>query len=416
MAQYTPNFNLYQPDATDPIEDFRSEFNANMGIIDNNLGGGGGSGGHTIYDENGSAMTQRTGLEFKGKVQVTDDSVNDKTIVDILGGNVYGAFINPDKIVYAQQINSGSQTYSSWTYTATEDCFFVGNTGKFNGSNVSLTVDGKTVANFSSGFATDNISVTSFLRKGQVAEFSGLGNWANCRAYGLLQGTNGIFAPVIYSDTERCIGIWRDNKPLYQKTYQITTPSTLNDSVQVQDISALNVDTVVNLFGHYHSSINWGLNIYFNTSRSSNVFVNGAKTYISMLVNDNATLNQTAYVTIQYTKTTDVAGSGDWNTDGVPTVHYSTNEQVVGTWIDGSTIYECVYDLGSDLTVPNNAWTYAVAIPNIDKIIDINGQYSSGSFYPLMAYHSGNDVYILASRVNASASVRYLIMRYTKTA
>ena len=118
MAQYTPNFNLYQPDATDPIEDFRSEFNANMGIIDNNLGGGGGSGGHTIYDENGSAMTQRTGLEFKGKVQVTDDSVNDKTIVDILGGNVYGAFIKPDKIVYAQQINSGSQTYSSWTYTA----------------------------------------------------------------------------------------------------------------------------------------------------------------------------------------------------------------------------------------------------------------------------------------------------------
>ena len=43
MATYTPNYNLYQPDATDPFEDFRSEFNANMGIIDNNLGGGGGS-------------------------------------------------------------------------------------------------------------------------------------------------------------------------------------------------------------------------------------------------------------------------------------------------------------------------------------------------------------------------------------
>lgn len=94
---------------------------------------------------------------------------------------------------------------------------------------------------------------------------------------------------------------------------------------------------------------------------------------------------------------------------------YSTTEQTIGTWINGSTIYECVYDLGSDISIPNNSWTYAVTIPNIDKIIDCRGQYSGGSFYPLMAYHSGNDVNVLAARLNAPASARYLIMQYTKT-
>ena len=43
MATYTTNYNLYKPDASDDFGDFRSEFNDNMDIIDQNLGGGGGS-------------------------------------------------------------------------------------------------------------------------------------------------------------------------------------------------------------------------------------------------------------------------------------------------------------------------------------------------------------------------------------
>lgn len=42
MATYTSNYNLYMPDSTDPVGDFRAEFNNNMNIIDNNMGGGGG--------------------------------------------------------------------------------------------------------------------------------------------------------------------------------------------------------------------------------------------------------------------------------------------------------------------------------------------------------------------------------------
>lgn len=82
MATYTTNYNLEKPDSTDDFGDFRASYNDNMDIIDQNLGGGGG-GGHTILDENDQTMTQRTGLQFTGNVEVTDDSVNDKTVVDM---------------------------------------------------------------------------------------------------------------------------------------------------------------------------------------------------------------------------------------------------------------------------------------------------------------------------------------------
>jgi len=41
--------------------------------------------------------------------------------------------------------------------------------------------------------------------------------------------------------------------------------------------------------------------------------------------------------------------------------------------------------------------------------------YSGGTYYPLMAYHTNDDVNVLAARANASASVRYLTLEYTKT-
>lgn len=45
--------------------------------------GGGGSGGHTIEDSSGTAMTQRTDLQFVG-VYTEDDSANDRTKVNIV--------------------------------------------------------------------------------------------------------------------------------------------------------------------------------------------------------------------------------------------------------------------------------------------------------------------------------------------
>lgn len=92
MATYTPNYNLEKPDASDPFGNFRTLFNDNMDKIDNISGGGGG--GHVIVDENGNNMPSRLKLEFMGNVEVTDDSINNKTVVDVKGGGGGGSSEN----------------------------------------------------------------------------------------------------------------------------------------------------------------------------------------------------------------------------------------------------------------------------------------------------------------------------------
>ena len=235
-------------------------------------------------------------------------------------------------------------------------------------------------------------------------------------------GSGNYFNPVIYSGTERKIGVWRDNKPLYQKTYQITTPSTANVIEQIADVSALNIDAVVDVRGQFKdTNINWSLNIYFSTSRSSNVFINGAKTYISMLVNDNVALNKTAYVTIQYTKTTDVAGSGDYNTYGVPTVHSSTSEQVVGTSLDNKPLYEKTLTF-SGINVDNNNINIGT-VSNLKELYSATGTAKEGSYtyaipemgMRIRADGSGNITLRAMNNATWSNISGNVKIRYTKT-
>lgn len=83
MAQETPNYKLKKPDASDPFGAFRQLFNDNMDKIDQ-IGGGGGSGGHTIVDENGSDMPAEGKLQFTGAASVTDDNGNGRTVVNVV--------------------------------------------------------------------------------------------------------------------------------------------------------------------------------------------------------------------------------------------------------------------------------------------------------------------------------------------
>ena len=43
-----------------------------------------GGGGHVIENNSGTEMTQRTNLQFKNVTDVSDDSVNDRTVVTVL--------------------------------------------------------------------------------------------------------------------------------------------------------------------------------------------------------------------------------------------------------------------------------------------------------------------------------------------
>jgi hypothetical protein len=77
--------------------------------------------------------------------------------------------------------------------------------------------------------------------------------------------------------------------------------------------------------------------------------------------------------TIQYTKIADVAGSGIYTPSGALAVHYSTNEQVIGTWIDGKPLYEKTWDFsGSPVSLVYNAWVDSgiEASTNIDTLVN----------------------------------------------
>ena len=282
-------------------------------------GGGGGTGGHTIIDEDGNTMTARSGLQFTGAVEVTDDSVNNKTIVDVLGGDFYN--------------------------------------------------------------------------------------------------------PVIYSLQEREIGVWTDGKPLYQKTLIDTT--ALTGTSKVIDISSLDAEFVqvisCELFetaNNTFSPVTWfnGNNQYYayiNTISNSEITIG----YSSEI---GANRGTGGYImTIQYTKTTDTAGSGSWTPQGVPTHHYSTDEQIVGTWVDGKTLYEKTFQLNSNFSLSNNTWTNIIEFSGLEIIASVECLNNIGSEIGVddgrirWSYNSG---YLRAA---ASSSMTIysptITIRYTKS-
>ena len=97
-------------------------------------------------------------------------------------------------------------------------------------------------------------------------------------------------------------------------------------------------------------------------------------------------------------------------------VNYSTTEQVIGTWIDGKTVYQRVFDFGSDLVISNTAFTNTtVDASNMQTLIYALGIYSTGAtIYNLMPNINNNLIRLQSDRNNGSANVRYLILRYTK--
>lgn len=193
---------------------------------------------------------------------------------------------------------------------------------------------------------------------------------------GVMKGDT--FSPIIYSLAEREIGVWCDGKPLYQKTIHIGALTPI-DNIVAHNIS--NIERIVDLCGYSSQGARWFPLPYVQTSNligyQTKIYADETNVYCTILNDDYIT---DSYVTIQYTKTTDNPGTGKWTTSGVPAHHYSTDEQVIGTWIDGSTLYEKTVQL--TLTPGLNTTTIAHGISGINRVIDYNGSLF-GSMYGL---------------------------------
>lgn len=241
------------------------------------------------------------------------------------------------------------------------------------------------------------------------------------------------FPPLIYSDEEREIGVWRDGRPLYQKSFNITDNIGASFTVN-HNIS--NLDYIIDAEGSvlYNSSdkyaeplspgnevtIGWG-NAIADISRTTfSIFIGSARASSVGVVAVN--------VTLRYVKTTDTPGSGTWTTDGTYAHHYSTSEKVIGTWIDGKPLYEkvvektCSFTTQSDISgvIYGSDISLATEIPNIDMawFIKDKSYYivnnSTRGFYNGWYENNSGTFYIqtLYSRSNVACK---FVIQYTKT-
>lgn len=177
MATYTDNYHLSKPETTDSQQSFIEDYATNMEIIDENMGGGSGGGGHTIVNPAGTDMAQEPKMQFAGKVSVADDSTNQKTIVDVLpqtkevtqaeydalpeskltDGVAYfikdgGGYVDGDKVSWTQIQNSGTKI-AEININGTSQDVFAPKSGEWekiatNAKTASWTQDNETIVYF----------------------------------------------------------------------------------------------------------------------------------------------------------------------------------------------------------------------------------------------------------------------------
>lgn len=160
----------------------------------------------------------------------------------------------------------------------------------------------------------------------------------------------------LYSTDEKIIGQWTDGKPLYQKTITTTVSTTQVDNEYFGSIA----DT---LFANdIEMAFVIGDKSYYNISS----IATRAFDKVEYETDDKkiyfwthyARTNVTAHFTLQYTKQSDTTISIGEDTD------YSTEEKIIGTWIDGKPLYQKTVELPSVSSGDN-----AIPISNIDYIV-----------------------------------------------
>lgn len=453
MATYTPNYNLSKPESTDDYRDFLNSYGDNMDKIDNNMGGGGSGGGHTIVDPNGTDMPQENKLQFTGAVNVSDDSVNGQTVVDVEGGGNY--YLNT--IYSTKEKKVGYWTDSKPLYQKTA---YISNISISANSSTNVNIsdhfsDVDNVVNFeccdengnaifpnvmvNSGLSPYSIGVTIDKSTDHITFTRGSGSSATISVYLTLWYTKTtdtpelnpqtggvIYLPTIYSDEEREVGVWRDGKPLYQKTVHVgalvqnsswhNVPhgvANLDKCISIEAICIATNGTEFYPINLYRPTTNTGVMVY---ATASDVYY----------INNYYSEMEDAYFTIRYTKTTDVAGSGSWTPSGAKAVHYSTNEQVIGTWVDGKPLYEKTISFGS---LPNNTQkNVAHGISDVDIIVKCEGIAYDSSYKSISVPYSNVDSVTyqlqlevnrtnvsIKAKINFTGYIGYITLQYTKT-
>lgn len=286
------------------------------------------TGGHTILDDDGTALAQEDDLQFVG-VYSEDDPTDEITKVNIyremtkaefdllsadekkgfikttdepdIASIVDGVFIDTDNVI----VSKTSYTPSSFSYTATEDCVLYIEIPAKGGYSTFLEIDGVEVqgVNLSGSNTTNYLISTYLLKKGQTATLSSSSFPSvtpDYAVYGIQQGSKTVDYHE-YSTEEKVVGKWIDGKTLYEKTINIPSLAVGENSIN-HLISG--ISEVVNVSGKADYSGDCLSLPYSATSLSYVLTVQANATRILFNVANGFNTNNfgNISVTIQYTK------------------------------------------------------------------------------------------------------------------
>lgn len=236
----------------------------------------------------------------------------------------------------------------------------------------------------------------------------------------------------IYSTTEKVIGCWTDGRPIYQKVVNFGTAPKNTPKVVNHGIS--NLGTVVEARAFTASTSEDNIQSNWAAISEGSFSLSYNKTSVIMTTRSGAgqyedwsSFYPTVYVVMQYTKTSDAANSYNYSNEN----DYSTSEKIVGTWVDGSTLYQKTYigttsSSGSSTTV-DSSFTYKIkrffgalsysstSINNGGNIVMIGYGIDSNEGR-LYAYTYNNKLYLWGSSSSYNFNNRgyALTVQYTK--
>lgn len=214
----------------------------------------------------------------------------------------------------------------------------------------------------------------------------------------------------LYDTNEKMIGKWIDGKPLYQRVYEIDVDVSSSGfsqdiiSTSNLDIDIVKYDGIMVLSGEYYP-----LNFYRSSGEYGVTVLtsnNGHKNKLSSKAGYNGKVIQ---VTIQYTKSSDSANSFNIG----EATDYSTEEKIVGTWIDNSYIYQKTYS-GLNINVTSGQWVNAVTAPSNCKKIINNEILDTTSHWGFMGTDIDNGMIQLFNTRSGNAHVTDITIQYIK--
>ena len=374
---------------------------------------GGGSGGHTIIDSDNTSMTARTGLQFGSDLETSDDSTNNKTVVsphELTNEEVA-------EILGVLPINPSSAYMPNTGFTPVGTIIAVmGNEApqhylKCDGMIYNISQYPVLAKYFKDQFGSENYfggnGTTTFAVPDLRGEFlrgtgtnshtdDGTGN-GDGAAVGTHQ--NATVLPNVYSNTSS------------KKLRACGKPDGSNN------MGAANADK-------YITGADFAGMQYVDTAAGTTAALASAATgkYTARPTNTSVLYCiavQNIYIDAHY--------------------DYSTDEKVVGTWIDGKPIYQKTIDFNSiTYTDANKRRTFTLGtIDDVDMLVDVKGSYSvadnnylAGVTFvasdPVQPQYSIYGVvnssthkvttYFASALVQALTSVKgYVTVQYTKT-